>query len=262
MRNIKLIISYDGGRYFGWQKTKSGPSIEEALETALLQILQEKVSLQAASRTDRGVHATGQVVNFILTKEDLDLKKLQHGLNGLLNEDISVLSIEEVEASFHPTLDNEGKEYHYSVCNTPYQLPFHREYSWHFPYPLDLELMQKAARLLEGYRDFSAFCNDKAHFTRDPLCRIDKIEVRSLKGGRICLCVRGTRFLYKMVRNIVGTLTFIASGKIPFSALEGILEGKQRSQAGVTAPAHGLVLKQIFYPAIKESKEELVGTSR
>lgn len=256
MRNIKLLISYDGSHYLGWQKTKAGRSIEEALEIALFQLLQEKVSLQAASRTDAGVHAHGQVVNFKLSREEIDLKKLLRGLNGILDEDISVLSIEEVEDAFHPTLNNQGKEYHYFICNSSYQSPFCREYSWHFPYPMDLELMQAAAKFFEGYKDFSAFCNERAHFTRDPFCRIDKIEILPLEGQRYCISIQGTRFLYKMVRNIVGTLAYIASGKIPLSALERILESGQRAQAGITAPAHGLVLKQVFYPA--PSEKELV----
>lgn len=254
MRNIKLLISYDGTHYLGWQKTKSGKSIEEALETALSQILNEKVSLQAASRTDAGVHARGQVANFKLSKDEIDLKKLQRGLQGLLDEDISILAIEKAEDSFHPTLDNEGKEYHYFICNSPYQSPFHREYSWHFPYPIDLELLRQAASFFEGYKDFSAFCNERAQFTRDPLCRMQKIEILPLEDQRLCLSIRGTRFLYKMVRNIVGTLAYIASGKIPLSALERIVESKQRAQAGITAPAHGLVLRQVFYP-VKQSQQ-------
>lgn len=251
MRNIKLIITYDGSNYLGWQKTSAGPSIEESLENALSQILQDKVELQAASRTDSGVHALGQVVNFHLQNDEMELPRLLKSVNGLLAKDISVLSIEEAKESFHPTLGNEGKEYLYYICSELYQLPFHKDTSWHFPYKIDLETMREAAKLFEGYKDFSAFCNERSQFTRNTFCHIEKITIEQIDGMRFCIAIKGTRFLYKMVRNIVGTLAYIASGKIPLSALEKILESRRRAEAGITAPAHGLVLKQVFYPSIK-----------
>jgi len=255
MRNIKLIITYDGSSYLGWQKTNAGPSIEESLETALFQVLQQPVVLQAASRTDAGVHALGQVVNFKLQNDEIDLKRLVKSVNSLLGKKISILSIEEVEESFHPTLDNEGKEYLYTICNGPTQLPFHRNTSWHFPYKLDLELMRKAAELIEGYKDFSAFCNERSQFTRDPFCLIEKISIHPLDEMRLCISIKGSRFLYKMARNIVGTLAYIGSGKIPLSDVQKILESGKRINAGVTAPAHGLMLSQVFYPSLKKTEE-------
>ena len=160
MSNIRLTLSYLGTLYLGWQKTRMGPSIEEALEKALSQILQESISLQAASRTDAGVHAEGQVVNFFTKQEKLDLKRLQKSLNGLLPKEISVIDISFAPDPFHPTLDVLGKEYHYHLCCSTVQLPFYRHVSWHFPYLLDLQKMQDAAQLLVGKHDFSAFCNE------------------------------------------------------------------------------------------------------
>lgn len=255
MKNIKLTISYLGTPFLGWQKTKMGPSIEEALEKAIAQILREEVQLQAASRTDAGVHAEGQVVNFLTAREIPDLRKLQRSLNGVLPKEISVLAIEEMEADFHPTLDNCGKEYHYFICNGQVQLPFHRHISWHFPYPLDLTLMNLAAHELTGTHDFSAFCNENALSARDGVCTIDKVEVISLPDDRLRISVRGHNFLYKMVRNLVGTLVYVGCGKIALADIKSILTSGDRTKAGVTAPAHGLFLKEVLFPTTLVIKE-------
>ncbi|MEI8328911.1 MAG: tRNA pseudouridine(38-40) synthase TruA [Chlamydiia bacterium] len=247
MRNIKLIISYKGTHFLGWQKTPYGPSIEGALEKALEPLLHTKPRLQAASRTDAGVHAKGQVVNFILNNPLIDLHKLHKGLNALLPQEISVLSLEEVESSFHPTIDNIGKEYRYFICHNSYQIPFYKDFSWHFPYRIDLTAMQGAAIQLEGHKNFAVFCNARAMFTRTTTCTIERIEIDRLDQQRICITLRGDRFLYKMVRNIVGTLAYIGAAKIPLSSLESILQGQKRMAAGITAPAHGLVLQNIFF---------------
>lgn len=246
MDNIKLVLAYVGTKYAGWQKTKMGLSIEEALEQALQRILQHEVTLQAVSRTDAGVHAEGQVVNFIAQKP-LDLRRLQYSLNGLLPKDISVLAAEKVCDSFHPTLDCRKKEYHYFICNTPTQMPFFRDTSWHFPFSLNTDQMHREAQALLGTHDFSAFCNERALWDRSPVCTLESIEVQSLSGQRFCLLITGDHFLYKMVRNIVGTLAYIGCGKIPPGAIPSILASRDRTQAGVTAPAHGLTLKQVFY---------------
>jgi tRNA pseudouridine38-40 synthase len=248
MRNIKLIISYDGTNFLGWQKTASGPSIEQALEDAIYMIVKKRPSLQAASRTDAGVHARGQVVNFILDKEDIDLSRLQRSLNGVLSQEIRVIKIYEEDQAFHPTIDNEGKNYRYYLCMGPCQIPFFRDHSWHFPYALDLKLMREAADLLTGYKDFACFCNERADYTRSTFCRIDEIKIEELGNYRLCISIKGSRFLYKMVRNMVGTLAYIGSGKIELRALEKILQSKIRSSAGMTAPAHGLELTEVYYP--------------
>ncbi|NGX38773.1 MAG: tRNA pseudouridine synthase A [Chlamydiae bacterium] len=242
-QNIKCLLAYSGARYHGWQKTRMGPSIEEELQKSLVQILQHPIKLQAASRTDRGVHAEGQVVNFFTGKKDLCLKKIHYSLNQLLPNDLSILNIEEVEETFHPTLHAKGKEYHYKVCNAPYQLPFHREFSWHYSYPLQLDLMDKGAKLLVGKQDFSAFTTVRY---ADAVRTVLDVKISSDEGS-LLIRVRGENFLYKMVRNIVGTLLHIGAGKIPLEELPLILSSKKRALAGVTAPAHGLCLKEVFY---------------
>lgn len=240
--NIKLLLTYEGTRYLGWQKTKTGHSIEEEVEKALSQILQHPVKLQAASRTDAGVHAEGQVVNFFTDKE-IPLKKLQKSLNRLLPKDISVLEIEEMPPHFHPTLNCKSKEYVYTVCLSQSQLPFYRLFSWHFPYRVDVQKMQESSKLFVGRHDFSAFTNEKKD---DNIREIYVLEVIPLEK-RLKIRVAGNNFLYKMVRNIVGTLIYTGCGKLKMEDLPSILQEKDRKQAGVTAPAHGLCLKKIFY---------------
>ncbi len=246
MSVIKLICSYDGTSYLGWQKTKMGPSIEEELEKVLHQILGEPCNLQAASRTDRGVHAKGQVVAFA-TSKTLSMDKLKKGLNSLLPSDIRILEAGQEHCNFHPTIDCKAKEYHYEVCLDKAQLPFHRQFSWHFPYAIDLQKVAKGASFLIGTHDFSAFCNMRLFLQEDKVRTIYTLEAIPLPGNRLCIRVVGNRFLYKMVRNIVGTLLYIGCGKLTVDELPLILKNKDRKASGVTAPAHGLFLQQVLY---------------
>jgi tRNA pseudouridine38-40 synthase len=246
--NLCLQIAYDGTNYLGWQKTAMGPSIEEILQACLEQILQEPLSLQAASRTDAGVHAQGQVVNCFTRKEKLDYGKLRHSLNALLPPDIVVRKAYSVPIAFHPTLDCVGKEYHYSLCFDTVQLPHERLYSWHYPYPLDLPTMRKALFFLLGTRDFSALCNaQKNGSSATPIRTVQAIEILEQAEKQLLFTIQGTSFLYKMVRNLVGTLVYIGRGKLALEALPRILEGRERAQAGITAPAHGLCLHRVVY---------------
>jgi tRNA pseudouridine38-40 synthase len=249
MRNIVLTLSYLGGRFAGWQKTPHGDSIQEALENALLRILREKPLLEAASRTDAGVHAQGQIVHFF-TGHSIDLQLLKRALNGTLPKEISVLAIQELPQDFHSTLNSVKKEYRYQICNGPVQLPFHKDISWHVPLILDVGAMRDSVRHLLGIHDFSAFCNDRASYDRDPVCHLEEISLTLLPQGRLIFTIVGNRFLYKMVRNIVGTLVHVGRGKLSAEQLPQILQSKQRSNAGVTAPAHGLCLHRVYYKDI------------
>lgn len=250
MHNIKLVIAYDGTAYLGWQKTPTGPSIEAALQNVLEKILQHEVALQAASRTDAGVHAVGQVVNFLTLHppQKFGLDKLKISLNSLLPKDISVLSVEEASPHFHPTLDCKGKEYCYYVCWDHSQLPHQRLYSWHYPHSLSLEKMMESIPYLIGNRDFSAFCNHKKNASYKDFCRdLTAIEIIENGPKNLCFRISGNHFLYKMVRNLVGTLVYIGRGKINKDDLPIILESGDRTLAGVTAPAYGLFLNAIYY---------------
>ncbi|MBX7066960.1 MAG: tRNA pseudouridine(38-40) synthase TruA [Parachlamydiales bacterium] len=231
----KVLISYDGTHYFGWQKTITGPSIQEELEKAIHRLTHETVLPEAASRTDRGVHAEGQVVQFRLEHEWAPAK-LQLGLNAVLPKDIRIKAIERKE--FHPTLDATGKEYHYRICQGLAQDPTLRLYSWHLRYTLDRKKIEQAAKHLIGAHDFTAFANEEE---KDPVCTLESIEFDGI------FRIRGNRFLYKMVRNLVGTLVYVGCGKISPETIPEILASKDRTRAGITAPAHGLYLHQVQY---------------
>lgn len=246
MPNIKMTVAYDGTNYLGWQKTATGSSIEAELERVLTQILSCDISLQAASRTDAGVHASGQVVNFISPKMP-NLSRLKLGINSLLPKDIAVLDLALVDDEFHPTLHSRGKEYHYHLCFDQVQQPHLRHYAWHYPRSLDLEAMREAAKIFIGEHDFSAFCNFKKNCRYTDFVRnIFSINIIELPQRCLRFEVCGNHFLYKMVRNLIGTLAYVGEGKIALSDVQGILQGRNRTLAGVTAPAHGLFLYRII----------------
>ena len=290
--HYKLTISYDGTAYFGWQKTKTGPSIQESLQKAVKQITQEEILPEGASRTDRGVHAIGQIASFDLGKP-WEARSLQRALNAALPLDIRVASVESAPFDFHPTLHAKEKEYRYGLCCSAVQDPIHRLYSWAFRYPLDILKMEEAAQDLVGLHDFSAFANrasdkmlvsaiindaskepislknhrhkESPSLTKNqacearallkqreikienPFCTLTKIEMLALPGNRLEIAMVGDRFLYKMARNIAGTLIYIGCGKLPKDRISKILASKDRKLAGVTAPAHGLALYRVTY---------------
>lgn len=247
MRNIKLTLLYDGNNLMGWQKTPTGPSVEEILQNQLQTVLRENIILQAASRTDSGVHASEQVVNFFTTSP-IDLGNLSHRLNSLMPRSIRVSSAKEMPAHFHPTLDSMGKEYHYFICFGKVQLPQHRFYSWHCPYEIDLKEMEKAATFFLGKNDFAAFCNVKKNETYQDYVRdVKRIAICELPHMRLRIEIEGNHFLYKMVRNIVGTLVDVAKGKLKADDIPDILQNGDRTKAGVTAPAHGLILHRVHF---------------
>jgi len=238
MFHYRVILSYDGTRYFGWQKTRMGPSIQESLEMALARLEPGGVATEAASRTDRGVHANGQVVSFLLQKE-WEPERLRKALGAHLPADIRVKEVHRVPPDFHPTLQAHRKEYRYRLALEAVPLPMERLYSWHIKAPLDLLLMQKRAQSLLGTHDFTSFANEPE---KDPICTLDTIEVMQSE-----IRIRGNRFLYKMVRNLVGTLVYIGCGKLSPDCLPTLLGLRDRTQAGVTAPAHGLFLHRVEY---------------
>jgi tRNA pseudouridine38-40 synthase len=246
--HIVLQIAYDGSSYLGWQKTKEGLSIEATLEEVLSKIFSEKILIRAASRTDRGVHAEGQVVDFFCEKLPKSLDKVFVSLNQLLPPDIRCLNIDYAPyLAFHPSLSSTKKRYRYKISHTEVQLPCLRNTHWHVRNPLNVSLMQEGASLLIGTHDFRGLCNRRADLHEEDTVRtvyaIDIFE----NADELILDVTGNNFLYKMVRNIVGTLTWIGVGKIDLSAINKALHSRKRCMAGVTAPAHGLTLLNIEY---------------
>lgn len=241
--NHKMTLSYDGTNYFGWQKTKTGPSIQEELEKALFQILRTAVSVEAASRTDRGVHAKGQVVNFFLVHQ-IPLPRLVYSLNAVLPSDIRAIEIEKIEDDFHPTLSALSKEYRYHICNKAVQHPAKRLYSWHIHETLDVDAMRLAAAPLIGKHDFASFTTIELE---DTIRTLFDVQILFLEGGGLQIRITGDRFLYKMVRRLVGTLVAVGKQTMSEADVKLLLKHPNRAKAGVTAPAHGLTLHQIHY---------------
>jgi len=259
--NIKLQLAYDGTRYLGWQKTSMGLSIEGQLMHALAAILHYSPTLQAASRTDAGVHAEGQEVNFIAQAPPDDLGALHYGLNALLPNDIAVRSVAIMPQPFHPTIDCLEKEYRYSVCFDTVLLPHRRCYCWHVPYDdPDIAAAQRAAAYFIGEHDFTAFCGIRknkgyASYVR----KLYALTCHRYNEQEYCFTLRGNSFLYKMVRIIVGTLVYVATGRLAAETIPAILASRQRALAGITAPAYGLTLQRVRYPmhvlgAVKTTK--------
>jgi tRNA pseudouridine38-40 synthase len=246
-QNIKLVVAYDGTDYLGWQKNNEGASVEGVLNSVLEKIFQHPIILQAASRTDAGVHAHQQVVNFF-TAKTVDFSSVQMSINRLLPKSMIVTDIQMMPESFHPTLDCIGKEYHYYLCFGKFQEPVNRFYSWHYPAKLNIDQMREAALSMVGEHDFSAFCNyvKQLHY-KDTVRRIDAINVMELDNQRLCIKVVGNHFLYKMVRNIVGTLVYVGNKKINSDQILRILSEKDRTQVGITAPSKGLFLHRVLY---------------
>ncbi|MGE3954858.1 MAG: tRNA pseudouridine(38-40) synthase TruA [Parachlamydiales bacterium] len=237
MINLKGIVAYDGTAYLGWQEVGMGPTIEGTLQAVLEQILQHPVSLQAASRTDAGVHATGQTIQFFSRKGVPPLRSV----NALLPPDVRVLSLEEAPANFHPTLDALAKEYRYQLTLSEVQLPHARRTHWHCPH-LDVAAMEEAADRLRGRHDFAAFAN----VTKEG--RENTVRTLHLTfEGELTVVLRAESFLYRMARNVVGTLVQVGQGKLPPNAMGDILAGLDRQAAGMCAPAHGLALVKVDY---------------
>ncbi|HME90383.1 MAG TPA: tRNA pseudouridine(38-40) synthase TruA [Myxococcaceae bacterium] len=245
MPRIQLILEYEGTHYVGWQTQRNGPSVHDRVLAALTELLGEKVALSAAARTDSGVHALGQVVCFD-TARDLPRKAYSMGLNKLLPRDIAVVSASQVADDFDPRRRAAGKRYRYWIWNRRSPSPLRRRTHWEIFQPLDVKAMASASALLLGKHDFSAFrasdCQ-ASHAIRE--LRVLFVEGQS--GGEIAIHLEATAFLKHMARNIVGSLVEIGRGRRDGQWLKAVLESKDRTLSGPTAPAHGLTLVEVLY---------------
>ena len=250
MRRIKLIVAYDGTNYHGWQFQPGSSTIEGELNKHLSELFKEEITVIGASRTDTGVHALCNVAVFD-TNARIPADRVAYALNQRLPEDIRIRKSEEVEADFHPRKQVTRKTYEYKILNEEFANPVERLYA-HFTYvPLDEKKMQAAADYLIGEHDFQSFC--AAGSTAQSTVRtIYDINVER-KETMISIKVTGNGFLYNMVRTIAGTLMEVGKGKISPEQMKDILEAKDRTKAGPTAPAKGLMLYQ--YQFEKELKE-------
>jgi tRNA pseudouridine38-40 synthase len=244
MRNISLVVSYDGTAYHGWQYQPNLITIEQVVREAIEKILNHKIKIYAGARTDTGVHAQGQVVNFF-TEKGIEPGSLARGLNSLLPVDIRVKDAFEVGPDFHARYSAKSKTYVYCILNATYNSPFYVRYVWHIPYNIDVSSMNDSIKLIVGQHDFSAFKKKNATY-HNPIREVIRARVKR-RGNFIYIVIEATGFLRYMVRNIVGTLVLVGSGKIGVEDFRKILESKDREKAGPTAPAQGLFLREIKY---------------
>ena len=240
MRRIKLVVSYDGTAYCGWQLQPNGVTIEEVLNKALSSLLKEDIQVIGASRTDSGVHAMGNVAVFD-TESRIPGDKICFALNQRLPDDVRIQASEEVPLTFHPRKENCVKTYEYKILNRKIDMPLQRLYSHFCYFNLDLEKMQKAASYLIGEHDFKSFCTVRTQ-AEETVRTIYSLTVTKA-DDLITIRISGSGFLYNMVRIIAGTLVKIGMGVYPPEKMEEILEEKNRAAAGPTIPAlHHIIL--------------------
>jgi tRNA pseudouridine38-40 synthase len=242
--NIKLTIEYDGTNYHGWQVQPNGQTIQAVLEQAVSTFLGVPTRVTGSGRTDGGVHALGQVANFFSGK-DVELHRLQRGLNALTPEDITIKTVEVVPDCFDARRDGRSRIYEYRILNRSTASPFYLKYSWHVHEPLNSKSMREAIRCLEGEHDFSSFraagC-DAVHPVRKVygVCLDQRSEL-------LVFTIEATAFLRHMVRNIVGTLAEVGLSLRTPQSFAGLLKARDRTKAGLTAPAQGLFLVEVKY---------------
>lgn len=244
MRNIKLIIEYDGKKFGGWQKQPTKLNIQGEIEQAIKEITGEDVELIASGRTDSGVHSLGQIANF-KTNSNIEIEKVAIAINSKLKKSIVIKKAEEVSEDFHARYSCKGKKYRYIINNSQQGTAIYRDLECHIPQKLDVEKMRKAIKYFEGEHDFKGF---KASGTssKNTIRTIYKAEIKQ-EGERIIIELTGSGFMYNMVRIIAGTIVDVGLGRINPEEIPRIINLKDRNKAGKTLPAHGLYLVEVYY---------------
>ncbi len=245
MSNIKIVIEYDGTNYHGWQCQGNLPTVQKTIEDGIEKITKEKVRITGAGRTDAGVHAMGQVANF-LTETKLDPETLRKALNSTTPDDISIIGAESVPDNFHAQFSSKSKIYEYRIFNKPYRSALQRNRIWHVPEKLDLKKMKEAVAFLRGDHDFSVFA--AADITvKNTVRTVKKCEIKRTREGIILFEIEANGFLKRMVRMITGTLVETARGKLSSEGFGQILRGGRKTKNVLTAPPQGLFLKKVVY---------------
>lgn len=244
MRNIKLTVAYDGTAYHGFQRQTNAISIQQILEDRLAKIVGHEFRLHMSGRTDAGVHAYGQVVNF-KTSGTIPVERIAIASRSLLPFDIVILNAEEVPDSFHAQYSAKSKIYVYKIYQHTVPNPFWRNLVWTIPHNLNVAAMNEAAQTIVGTHDFSAF-RASGGAPISPIRTIMAVECQ-LQDKILELSFWGNGFLYHMVRNLTGTLVNVGLGKTSLEGFKAILDGRDRKKAGATAPAYGLYLKEVRY---------------
>ncbi|HEU5124035.1 MAG TPA: tRNA pseudouridine(38-40) synthase TruA [Verrucomicrobiae bacterium] len=245
---FKLTIAYDGSQYEGWQAQKTGVGVQQKVEEALAKLFPSQPRVHSSSRTDTGVHALGMMAHFEAPKAECRFtsRKLALALNAHLPEDVCVVSATRAKKEFHARFDAKGKQYRYSIWNHAAMNPLLRGTAWHVPRKLNFRAMQAAAKLFIGQHDFQSFAANPGYKKESTVRTVTRCEV-GRSGAQFTVIIEGNGFLYKMCRGIVGTLVQIGLGKFPPEEIESMLAKADRRVAGMTAPAHGLVLWKVFY---------------
>jgi tRNA pseudouridine38-40 synthase len=245
MQRYKCVISYDGSGFSGYQVQPNKRTVQSELEAMLAKMHKgSSIKVVGSGRTDAGVHAKGQVIHFD-SPLAISEQKWEIAMNSMLPEDISVLSVLKVDASFHARFDAVGKEYRYMLHLSSIRDPFQRNYAYRYPYPLNLDAIKVASKFFLGTHDFTSFCSARTE-VEDKIRTIEEIDF-IIDGDLLTLRFVGNGFLYNMVRILVGTLLAVGSGDFSPEDIPIILEKKDRRFAGKTAPARGLYLCEVFY---------------
>lgn len=246
MKRYKIEIAYDGTDFSGWQMQPNAPSIQEMIEQALYFLTGSETHVSGSGRTDAGVHASCQVAHFDAL--DLDPDEALLALNETLPPTIRILSLEQVYDDFHARFGTKSKTYIYNLHTAPVCPPFQCAYTHHIRYPLDIDLLERAAMRFVGTHDFTTFANqaNTGSASINPVRTIYSIDITKEEGA-LKIHFHGNGFLYKMVRNITGTLIQIATGKLPIESLDTLFEARDRREAPIAAPAKGLFLHKVEY---------------
>ena len=254
-----VTLSYDGTRFHGWQIQPNGISVQEELQRGLSLLLRQEVTVTGAGRTDAGVHARMMVAHFDcatsllpeIWKKDgaLDGRQLAYKLNRLLPQDIAVERIVQVASDMHARFSALARTYHYYIHT--FKSPFLSRYSCEMHFSLDFQLMNEAARMLLNYDDFGAFCKSHAD-VKTTLCHVTKALWSETAPEEWMFEITANRFLRNMVRAVVGTLVEVGRGRLSLDEFRRVVEGKRRTDAGESMPAHALFLERIDYPAMSE----------
>lgn len=245
---LKLTVAYDGASYKGWQVQKSGITVQQRVEEALKRLFPSVGRVHSSSRTDTGVHARGMVAHVEIQKDEYRIGelKLRLALNALLPDDVSVTEVKRVSGNFHARFDATGKQYRYMIWNHPVANPLKRHVAWHVPRELDFVRMQQGAKYFIGNHDFRAFAVKREYEMRSTVRVVTNCKLYK-KGSMLMCVIEGEGFLYKMCRGIVGTLVEVGVGKLKPIDVRNILKSCDRAKAGMTAPAHGLILWKVKY---------------
>jgi len=251
LRNIKLLISYDGTPFSGWQRQRNERTIQGEIEYCLSRMTREKIDLHGAGRTDAGVHAEGMVAHFT-TSSAISCHDFMRGMNSMLPAAIRIFAVDEVDPAFHARFSATGKCYHYNIYTGKIQPPHLRLYSVHVVRRLHISAIKECLQLLQGTHDFSSFENsgsrDKSNLSgRGAVRTIYRADLIEAAPCQLTFQFVGDGFLRNMIRNFIGNLLEVGQKKLSVGEFNEILLAKDRTKAGATAPAHGLFLKEVFY---------------